>query len=85
MSFNNLNSERERAYSMESDYKKSNPKSGIEVRDRYHSIYKDHMESKYTEEDWKTFEIRIKNKSIIEGVQAKECSLAWRRGVVNET
>ena len=45
------NGQKELVASIMNIYKAENPRSGIEIRDRYHSPYKEIIEAQYTEED----------------------------------
>ena len=60
-------------------------RSGIEIRDRYHSPYKEIIEAQYTEEDIRLYNINITYKTIIKGEEARKCASRWKREVLNET
>ncbi len=79
------NGQKELVASIMNIYKAENPRSGIEIRDRYHSPYKEIIEAQYTEEDIRLYNINITYKTIIKGEEARKCASRWKREVLNET
>ena len=54
-------------------------RSGIKVRDRYHSPFKEELEAKYTDDDWNEYmKVLYKERKAYEPIKCKETARRWR-------
>lgn len=84
LSSNALDFTRQTLESIQRDYLREHPVSGIEVRDRYHSPFREELESKYTEQDWKIYDCVVTYYRPCERREAYRQARAWKRIVLNE-